>query len=643
MRSISICVEKNGAVTVIGDNSLLGYSGEHKAVTLSVTFSDFDESSFCCADYFRLVFDGYYSEELNISDGTLSYSVPSEAIAPPTVHCQLIGYKAADGEISMIAKSSVFEFSVGYSETPTDKVSENADVFERTLEKSRDYYEKAAYSAALAQNACASAEQYADNALSAADNAAGFMEQSEANCLEASGYAASAAASAADAAASAEKVENLENLSQQTANAYIIKCNAEGKMINIADSSECSLVSLTGLGENTGTDTQTVTLYDETITSTQPATFDGETDISVHLTVYCHPFWSNDESSYYSDMMLVPLIDGAALDAAGIATQANFEVGYQHDYHYVIDGTTLTITGQYYPDYTGSVITEIDPITVTVTEGAKITGFVLSGSFDEDQPILSATTTRTVTIGIANPVIKIFGKNLIPYPYADLELGTSTYNGVDFTVYEDGSILINGTATGNISKSLFQNTTDLLGLRSGITISSNKNASDNTQQANISLMCNYYDSTGTMKQGLAATSAEGSTGTITDNWIGLRVYLYIASGKAFNNLLIKPQIAIGDTADGYEPYREAQSVTVPYTFAEGDTLTVADGAVKTVIGNAEADITDTEAGQALLALHTNYPNTVTVSDMNTQIVYIADTKKYIDNRISESIALALNS
>ena len=157
--------------------------------------------------------------------------------------------------------------------------------------------------------------------------------------------------------------------------------------------------------------------------------------------------------------------------------------------------------------------------------------------------------------------VKVLGKNLIPYPYADLELGTSTYNGVDFTVYEDGSILINGTATGNISKSLFQNTTDLLGLRSGITISSNKNASDNTQQANISLMCNYYDSTGTMKQGLVATSAEGDTETITDNWIGLRVYLYIASGKAFNNLLIKPQIAIGDTADGYEPYIEPTEYT----------------------------------------------------------------------------------
>ena len=146
------------------------------------------------------------------------------------------------------------------------------------------------------------------------------------------------------------------------------------------------------------------------------------------------------------------------------------------------------------------------------------------------------------------------GKNLIPFPYKDLALGTSTYNGVDFTVYEDGSILINGTATSNTTRYLYRNTTDLLGLKSGITISVSKNASDDTQQGNVYFLCNYYNSTGTMTQGIVASTAPSGTKTITDEWKGLGIYINVPNGKTLNNLLIKPQLEIGATATEYEPY-----------------------------------------------------------------------------------------
>ena len=146
------------------------------------------------------------------------------------------------------------------------------------------------------------------------------------------------------------------------------------------------------------------------------------------------------------------------------------------------------------------------------------------------------------------------GKNLIPFPYRDLTLGTSTYNGVDFTVYEDGSILINGTATKSTTKYLYNNATDLLGLKSGITISGGKNASDDTQQGNVYFVCNYYDSTGSMKQGLLVSTASSGMKTITDAWKGLGIYINIPNGKTLNNLLIKPQLEIGATATEYEPY-----------------------------------------------------------------------------------------
>lgn len=53
------------------------------------------------------------------------------------------------------------------------------------------------------------------------------------------------------------------------------------------------------------------------------------------------------------------------------------------------------------------------------------------------------------------------------------------------------------------------------------------------------------------------------------------------------------------------------------------------------------DITATEAGQALLALKTNYPTTSVISDIDLNLTYRADTKNYIDNKIAALTALAL--
>ena len=53
------------------------------------------------------------------------------------------------------------------------------------------------------------------------------------------------------------------------------------------------------------------------------------------------------------------------------------------------------------------------------------------------------------------------------------------------------------------------------------------------------------------------------------------------------------------------------------------------------------DITATEAGQALLALKTNYPTTSVISDIDLNITYKADTKNYIDNKIAALTALTL--
>ena len=55
-------------------------------------------------------------------------------------------------------------------------------------------------------------------------------------------------------------------------------------------------------------------------------------------------------------------------------------------------------------------------------------------------------TQKNIDIVIGTQNINITGKNLLPYPYE--ENATKTMNGVTFTPQEDGSVLVNGTASG---------------------------------------------------------------------------------------------------------------------------------------------------------------------------------------------------
>ena len=224
---------------------------------------------------------------------------------------------------------------------------------------------------------------------------------------------------------------------------------------------------------------------------------------------------------------------------------------------------------------------------------------------DDASPVEHTMTVKVSSDTVADLTavkVKKQGKNLVPFPYRDLKLGTSTYNGVDFTVYEDGSILINGTATISTSKYLYGSKTGMLGLKSGITISGSKNASDDTQQANVYFICNYYDSTGTMKQGLVVSTTSIGKMTITNDWKGLGIYINVPKGKTLNNLLIKPQLEIGTTATDYEPYITPTEYTP-----------TADGAVNGVTSL--------------------YPSTTLTTDTNGVMIdceYNRDINKFID-------------
>ena len=135
MRNISVTIDRMGKATV--SEEFLGYGGEHNAVVLTVSFTEDGYQIYSQADYFRVVVDGVYSDELYISQNNISYTVPQEVMVPPKVHCQLIGYKVSLGEIEAIIKSQVFDFSVSASEVPFECVDSQPNVFEKIFQSER--------------------------------------------------------------------------------------------------------------------------------------------------------------------------------------------------------------------------------------------------------------------------------------------------------------------------------------------------------------------------------------------------------------------------------------------------------------------------------------------------------------------------
>ena len=119
------------------------------------------------------------------------------------------------------------------------------------------------------------------------------------------------------------------------------------------------------------------------------------------------------------------------------------------------------------------------------------------------------------------------GKNLIPYPY---RYTTATINGITFTVNEDRSITVKGTATADARFLLQENAFY------GSTMESGSKESATNGEYTISCKRTLYS---------AATN---------------QVMIYIYSGTTIDET-IYPQIEKGTTATEYEPYKEPTTYT----------------------------------------------------------------------------------
>lgn len=223
------------------------------------------------------------------------------------------------------------------------------------------------------------------------------------------------------------------------------------------------------------------------------------------------------------------------------------------------------------------------PLSVAdAAEGADLSGLVLKG-----RTVVSGTPSpdAPVTItGVKPQTVAVTGKNLIP-PKAASE----TINGVTCTVNADGSLTLNGTATGNC----FFHCPDMEIVSGIYTLSSGVKL-----PAGITLILRKKD----INKQIMYVYAGSSSKTKPTGYSGKAfVYVAVSSGTTVTNLTLYPQLEVGSEATAYEPY-QGETITSDEVELYGDAHTVGKNLIPTfeeklpvngisVFNNADGSIT----------------------------------------------------
>ena len=182
-------------------------------------------------------------------------------------------------------------------------------------------------------------------------------------------------------------------------------------------------------------------------------------------------------------------------------------------------------------------------LTLNVLSGTECDNVIIKPQLEEGT---TATGYTPYISDLTSVTVKKCGKNLIPFPYASNT--AQTVNGVTYTPNSNGSIVIDGTATGQISFEIFKNSQKPIMLSAGTYflsgIPSESGASPTTFYMQV-----YYDG----KWGVIDVGSGGAF-TVSDTVALERITLFIKTGVEFTNLAIKPQLEVGTTATEYEQY-----------------------------------------------------------------------------------------
>lgn len=233
---------------------------------------------------------------------------------------------------------------------------------------------------------------------------------------------------------------------------------------------------------------------------------------------------------------------------------------------------------------------------------------------------------NAVRINDSSPVehemnVRVSSKNVIPYPYVDT---TKTVKGITFTDNGDGTITVNGTATGDTVMTLVTSPTSLS--EGSYVLSGTPNGGVTTYYIQA-----YIDG----KYGRADVAGQTAIYSVNKGQKVTMIEFYVKTGATFDNLVVKPQFERGTTATDYTPYIAPSSVTlsetgknlIPYPYAQttktvnGITFTDnGDGSI-TIDGTATANATFTFSDNLPINLSGIYTLSKNVPDVYLHVAY----------------------
>ena len=141
------------------------------------------------------------------------------------------------------------------------------------------------------------------------------------------------------------------------------------------------------------------------------------------------------------------------------------------------------------------------------------------------------------------------GANLLPYPYYET---SKTVNGITYTVNNDGSVLLNGTATSDTSLTLFGDTEET----STYNIPGDY-VSGGTSDAHVRVVARLNGEYHSI-----ANNTSGFTKIDKSVYTKGYVEIKITAGKTLNNVIIKPMLSNEQTIP-WEPYTGGQPSPSP--------------------------------------------------------------------------------
>jgi len=159
--------------------------------------------------------------------------------------------------------------------------------------------------------------------------------------------------------------------------------------------------------------------------------------------------------------------------------------------------------------------------------------------------------------------------NLMKYPY---DYTTRTINGVDFTDNGDGTVTLNGTSTATITYNIETARTSVWdGVVGGETYT--LSLTTNKSVSGVTLALNYFPTGSSSYKGwMSASRGNPKTTACPSDIAGIRSYFSIASGKTFDNVILKPKLELGTKATAFEPYNKYK-IPIKVTNENGETRT----------------------------------------------------------------------